>query len=354
MADRSVLMIIGNGFDLQCGLKSGYEDFFDWLDKNTSVANTTVWTINFLTNLTSKNQLWADVESNLLEALSSRYTMKRWESESSSRQSRLNDDYGRNMGEHIRRKAPMTSGEGSLDMYWYLDELITFERRFAQYLKEQVESNTSYLPNATKLMNLMIEDNEKVNIINFNYTNPFNSDSPNSEGRQLKDIVSEVTNVHGTLDDNNNIFGVDATAQLENGAHIFTKTYRKMLQDSPSRALPWHVHKIKFYGHSLGSADYSYFHSIFDNYNLYGGDLAFGQPRNEQVELQFYFTVYDESKKIEITRNATERVHNLITAYGATLDNKDKGKNLLHKLLLEGRLKIELLDDIGANAECKG
>ena len=213
------------------------------------------------------------------------------------------------------------------NLYWFLEELKKFESIFTQYLKEEVESNDNYLSNATKLMNMMIKDNEKVDIINFNYTNPFNSDYSHSDGRQLKDMVSSVTNVHGALDEDNIIFGVDATADLQSGAHIFTKTYRKMLQKkSPSRALPWHVHKIKFYGHSLGSADYSYFHSIFDNYNLYGGDLAYGQPRKEQVELQFYFTVYNESKKMEITRNATERVHSLVTAYGATLDNKDKGK----------------------------
>jgi len=28
MKNGSTLLIIGNGFDLQCGLKSGYSDFF--------------------------------------------------------------------------------------------------------------------------------------------------------------------------------------------------------------------------------------------------------------------------------------------------------------------------------------
>lgn len=32
----------------------------------------------------------------------------------------------------------------------------------------------------------------------------------------------------------------------------------------------------------------------------------------------------------------------LIKKYDETLDNKGKGKNLAHKLLLEGRLRIEL------------
>lgn len=34
-------------------------------------------------------------------------------------------------------------------------------------------------------------------------------------------------------------------------------------------------------------------------------------------------------------------VTKLISSYGKTLDNKDYGKNLLHKLLLEGRLTLK-------------
>ena len=33
-------------------------------------------------------------------------------------------------------------------------------------------------------------------------------------------------------------------------------------------------------------------------------------------------------------------INDLLVDYGATMDNKDHGKNLMHKLLLEGRLII--------------
>lgn len=35
----------------------------------------------------------------------------------------------------------------------------------------------------------------------------------------------------------------------------------------------------------------------------------------------------------------------LLTAYGKTLDNKDHGANLVHKLLIEGRLAVTLLSN---------
>ncbi len=81
--------------------------------------------------------------------------------------------------------------------------------------------------------------------------------------------------------------------------------------------------EIKFYGHSLSEADYSYFQSIFDYYNLYS---------NDKVSLVFYY-----SKGYE----QYEAIYKLINVYGRTLANENQGKNLMHKLLLENRLKIE-------------
>lgn len=63
-------------------------------------------------------------------------------------------------------------------------------------------------------------------------------------------------------------------------------------------------------------------HNIVDYYNLY---------ENNNVSLIFY-----HSKGYE----QTDKIYRLINAYGKTLSNKDQGKNLTHKLLLENRLKI--------------
>jgi len=347
----STLLIIGNGFDLQCKLNSHYEYFFEWLRKDQNRTRNNLWAVHFLNNPPT-GQLWTDVEKSLKQALNGRSpTIKSWEYEARN----FFDIRGRISSEatymynHIidmaNHKRTTAISFFPISLYWYLDELRKFEYLFSEYLKAEVSSSINYLPNAFKLMSMIAKD-EQVDVISFNYTNPFSSDYYNDEGERLSDMIASVTNVHGTYDENNIIFGVDATEELMANAHIFTKTHRKMLLDNPIRALPWHIQKIKFYGHSLGKADYSYFQSIFDNYNLYGGDLASGNPRNEQVELQFYFTIYDENKKTEIMRNAADRVYKLITVYGTTLNNKDKGKNLLHKLLLENRVKIEFLPNV--------
>lgn len=37
------------------------------------------------------------------------------------------------------------------------------------------------------------------------------------------------------------------------------------------------------------------------------------------------------------------KVAGLLSTYGSTLDNKDHGKNLMHKLLIEGRLSVKTI-----------
>lgn len=53
---------------------------------------------------------------------------------------------------------------------------------------------------------------------------------------------------------------------------MFTKSYRLLVNNINSireQSLPDDPDNIVFLGHSLGHADYSYFESLFDNYNLF-------------------------------------------------------------------------------------
>ena len=91
---------------------------------------------------------------------------------------------------------------------------------------------------------------------------------------------------------------------------------------------------FKFYGHSLGDADYSYFQAIFDEVSLY----------ESNTRLIFYYNKSRPNTTLQekaVQEEMFEKVNRLITAYGTTLDNEDHGRNLLHKLLLEGRLTIK-------------
>jgi hypothetical protein len=79
--------------------------------------------------------------------------------------------------------------------------------------------------------------------------------------------------------------------------------------------------QIVFYDHSLGEQDHSYFQSLFDFYDIY----------NSNIILKFCFGFHHEIFK---------QVYNLIHKYGESFSNKAHGYNLLHKLLLEERLRL--------------
>lgn len=110
----------------------------------------------------------------------------------------------------------------------------------------------------------------------------------------------------------------------------FTKTYRLFeLDNNEISCLNKSVNHIKFYVHSLAAADYSYFQTIFDFYDIYNSD----------IDLTFYYSDFDgDQKHLNINK-----IVKLTKAYGNTLSNKDHRKNLLHKLKIENRLSIKEL-----------
>ena len=411
----SQLLILGNGFDLHCGLKSAYKDFFQStiLDSiggrfglQQMKANITGFWETLLFRYYSKfgkfNYNWCDIETiikNTVLAIGSHSKGIAFSALESVKRGEDPDDTTQSMQDMIEQFLYMScisfyhntlyNGRRcsveeaySLLINHILQELHKFERRFCKYIKDNIvnpnnekEYNTQYIVNAMNLLNTLTGFTDKqyktiddiierleesyykqlsptvnqpdlrekhilsqefanlhsVNILSFNYTSLF--DILGVESPCL------YNNVHGKLCINkcadnctscNIIFGIDDTiiqSHNENfELHKFSKTYRKMLNASVDTSiLPKkdnQMIEIKFYGHSLSVAGYSYFQSIFDYYNLY---------ENNKVSLIFYY-----SKGFE----QTDEVYRLINTYGKTLSNKDQGKNLTHKLLLENRLKI--------------
>ena len=152
-------------------------------------------------------------------------------------------------------------------------------------------------------------------VLSFNYTQPFQF--PN------------LRNIHGNLSDKNIIFGIDydkVNTFFSNQPTQFTKSYRILENKLNSNiVIPADINKILFYGHGLGEADYSYFQAIFDTVDLYHGN----------TQLVFFWNNFNDEDQYNIQ---VERVTNLIEKYGQTFSNKDHGRNLFTKLLLENRI----------------
>ena len=243
-----------------------------------------------------------------------------------------------------------------------LEELNRFEEDFGIYLCEAVElankNGDKYNSRAEHLYRrigkydcLVPIARQRNSVVSFNYTTPL-----------LESVDNEVTsslyieqNVHGTLPKVvpqrdllgnldppiNIIFGIDGY-EAPKGSRVqrFTKTARKLSlprQELPNRMRgrrmfdPLYegesIQAVKVYGHSLGEADYSYFHALFDQIDLYESDT---------VLYFLYSTGYETSP---------EAVGDLLNRYGESLRPKAHGKNLLHKLMMEDRIRIANLDE---------
>ncbi len=410
------LLILGNGFDLHCGLKSSYKDFFrytilDTIGEHYNVQQMKYGAKGFWERLLFEYYMkfgehdycWCDIERIIRDVLCGILTddslnnfhlsgniLNAVKTNLDLYEQKLYGD-NKSIERYIficcvnalnRVKYEIKTDNDRLDYLGklLLIELNNFEKRFCKYIKaciydEKNDINEQYIVNAVNLLayitgfsapdfeniddmtDIEEEDDEEeishnvfqpivrekkviskrfnqlsnTNILSFNYTAIFDV-----LGVKCPCVYS---NVHGKLCNkqcsedcvsSSVIFGIDDTLIQSQDANsmlrLFSKTYRKMSDtSSPISILPKNDNQlieIKFYGHSLSEADYSYFQSIFDFYNLYN---------NNNVSLLFYY-----SKGYE----QNDEIYRLINSYGKTFDNKDQGKNLIHKLLLENRLKI--------------
>lgn len=379
--NRHQLIVVGNGFDLACGLKSKYFDFFGsrllqidqivdygrqaWCDA-VREADLTLW--DFLLRM-ERGSNWCQVEE----------TMARWvlpatcdgakdsylertlqkvrhypfadpNAEQATCDGRLEDEQGDEeyMLGNVARFVWMTQGRRAavrMDRIGLLAllhaELRRLERLFSAFLAKQVAHTSTYFADASALLAKLRDDETpwggsgegETSLLTFNYTQPF---------AHLDCGIAEdnMVNIHGNLD-GEVVFGIDGTECMGDLDVLpFTKTYRvasmgtkmsKAIYDTAAGGIGFsRTSAIKFFGHSLGVADYAYFQSIFDGVNLYGGN----------TKLIFYYRSWQGVTQEEVRADMVRRVSKLLATYGKTLDNKDHGKNLMHKLLLEGRISV--------------
>lgn len=399
------IIILGNGFDLACSLNSTYLDFFRWRlsqlnlqslgeifecdfskifndnpdkilagkkialkilnkfssDSNrlTSLIRTRIkfntylpmknnlksfnfWDLLFLLNDNANNNFnWWDVE-----AVMDDFLKKVMDNVDSSSEQRLPFLITKTF-DNIKERQDFLK-----------NQLNIFEDNFAKYISNQVSINKNFRSNAKNklsfILNSQKNNNDNATVISFNYSLSAQDLLQTSPCKTINKWI----NIHGYAKYSNNnmyhpIFGIDSTS-LNNEAdfrNIFTKSYQVALNTigKSSIELPRNVNCISFYGHSLAKADYSYFESLFDMYNLYSSNL----------HLHFYCGLYDvknssnkeaviAKKKLQnnkIHQGLMTSIYKLINHYGASLA-KNHGDNLFHRLLLEGRIKI--IDDPGA------
>jgi hypothetical protein len=407
---RQQLLILGNGFDLACGLDSTYNDFFDFIFRKGWTNNYWYDIFETLSNdnsLTTNN--WSDIETRILLELQNiefLYEKKIFQiGNYLDRENQIEDeinDYFSNNSENIFFKPTSIIKTTQTIMNRFeklppisivqeelIEDLSTVEFDFCSFLEYQIkiaetEKDTPFqfhknrhekyyeyykksillvsyiirhysgvegsldklydiidsIPTLSsfdelkkRIGNLQYVQSEnkytldlpmRSSMLSFNYTNPFDNAS--------------IRNIHGDLESGNIVFGIDYDKLIGNFNHpptIFSKSYRILKNGNLSGLeISSNLDFIKFYGHGLGKADYSYFQAIFDTVDLY----------HSNVTLIFYWSAYNKDKEKQIYNDNVMKVVNLIEEYGKTFTNQDHGRNLLTKLQLENRLILEKID----------
>ena len=381
------LYIIGNGFDLYLKLKTSHDNFFEaklennnnneysiikenmqkYIEKKAKglfdgaelskvingtklpeLQNNSIFLLYLLLEKDNEIEYWYDVEKKIFPCVKEFEKLSELNDESFLKEFRyFTYEYLKDFrpNEEIIRKIILRKciqQKKYCDDYNYLVELNKFEKEFGDYIKEInekvfTEDVNGFRDNKfiDKIHKVFQEDKNETNIvINFNYTTYLKE----------MDYISEMTNVHGTFE--NPIFGIDNT-EIGNDREFYylTKTSRVLFNNTIKEEFKLpnkiEISKICFFGHSLARADYSYFQSIFDYYDIYNSEV--------KLEFKYYNYIKDkkeltdeekEERKDEVKLNMHKSVIELMNDYGNTASNKSRGKNLLHKLILENRIKI--------------
>ena len=370
------LYILGNGFDLYLGLKTRYSDYFknrkiseEFFEKIKLIFKNSIGSYNYdargkvyavfdydetLLNMQiiqlykdiEKNLFylyliflkkcdlnWNEVESNILPFIRDTSKIFKLKMETILGNIEKNEMY-----KYLLIAKVIIKDRKNLNFLdFIMEQLNLFEKDFGNYIGSLELKGES----KNKLINIFRTTCRK-KIINFNYSIFLQDlidrykDIAFSEieiPRRIKPIES-IVNIHG--DFKNPIFGIDSHNSEEQFQN-FTKTSRILNNDTVGNfelPKPEKLGTINFFGHSLSEADYSYFQSLFDYYDIYSSN----------IKLNFMYSEYDKNDLTRAKRETHNNVVKLMNNYGEKLENKDKGKNLLHKLLIENRIKLINVD----------
>ena len=381
------LIVVGNGLDLYCDLKSRFSDFFspridllrtieyqasrgvpgweDYLINNNLTAWDIVLEICAVDKVKSKN--WSDIEAVIANWVTPEKIDKDKGVVVENKHFRkvLNTLNATSFGyrtenrfteREVARLLQYKYGQDSWSHEVLLDKLLVelheLENEFATYMVDAVKRAEGYSEKYRQVFHDVVfnelegrqSQSLETSILNFNYTIPSEFFRSESFG-----LIDHYANVHGNLH-SEIVIGIDATGHMDDPSVAqFTKTYRVMgIGSSAVKGLVYSgqgarsgsaTALMKFVGHSLNKADYSYFQSLFDTVDLYGGDtrlVFYHMPHGGDS----FDAACSHSKK-----SVMDSVVKLLTEYGETLDNADHGRNLIHKLLLEGRLAVKLIPE---------
>lgn len=213
------VLIIGNGFDIDLGLKTRYSEFLDSEEFAKSMKFMKTELGKYL-NYENTKEKWVDLEMLIGKFVSQETTLNN---------ENFNSDF------NILKAA-----------------IVNYLQRVQ---KEPIKSESVALNLIDK-----VKDNNNL-IINFNYTNTLESlfKKPTTKSN----LKYELIHIHGSIINKDIVIGVDDIAKIP---ETFNTVLKKQFGYRGNPNIPTcfsKCHNLIIFGHSIGETDYSFFKSVF-------------------------------------------------------------------------------------------
>ena len=347
-----VKLILGNGFDLRCGLYTKYSDFYckywkkfhyiknlvktfinsdmDFDSSNESLEDVNVWDVFFAINSSEnpKDNMyrWCDIEFMIKDSLADTGTVFSTEDFFKylfNRKSEINWPMVKRIIEHKSESEHDSQGYmasfveykmkqsklGTKRFYSFLlNQLKEFEKEFGDFIYWQlhygrheeihfgvINLNSLYIEKAKYTLDCLCNlKTTTIDTFNFSFI-------------EDETIMPKINYINGSFKEP--IFGVDSYFEPTDERYIFTKTSRRMESDMNNIGYlsADDFENVVIFGHSLNEADYSYFFPIFDKLNLL--DLT------SKGVVVFAYCIWDEEKESLIKSNLRDNISNMVYRY---------------------------------------
>lgn len=251
--DYKTVLIVGNGFDLNLGRSTSYSDFMasDYF-KNLISVDSNILALYLRSKQVSSGK-WIDIEielGNYARLLSS------LNADVLTRNMRKNKSFDEVQKDFRIEYVSLCSA-----LEKYLNEI---EREEGQNI--DLDELASY-----KLLIEIANEKRDYNVINFNYTSYIDQlIGYAGEGRYAPEY--RIHKIHGSLGDNNIVFGVQDSFELPKEYSFLFKSHSKYQNVVGLPQILKNANKIIFFGYSLGETDYSYFEDFFKDQSKSGCD----------------------------------------------------------------------------------
>lgn len=232
------VFIIGNGFDLNLGLRTSYKDFFEseFFMKDSGETQAIESNMSFI------ERYYGPVKNiSVFDYLLAYKNLTNW------------CDIEGALGDLIKY-IPTDKHSG----FFITEESFKqLHSCFCDYLNKYVLNDSFNLDKNSVAYTLAkkIADVPDLSVLNFNYTPSLELISPEFEGK--------VKYIHGNVKENSIIFGVEDDLKIPKEYSFLLKTFSTNYRGNSIQEQLLNADHIIIFGHSLAKADYHYFKGLF-------------------------------------------------------------------------------------------